>query len=335
LKGLTLYAGATIMGDGRVALILDVLGIAQRSGVFGESHEPARAAEKQKAQVELERQRLLIFKAGSFERLAVPLSLVARLEEFPQSAIEHAGGGQVIQYRDRILSLVSLRDVLEPGAPERDVLPDPVQVVVFNDGERSVGMVVDEIVDVAEEAVTVRRKSTRKGLLGSAVVARRITDFLDLNEVLDAAKDSWFQSKDVSVDAKRVLIADPSAFSRGMIRSGLDMAGYVVNEATNLDEAIHCLEHQPVDVILAALNLPDDGSFALLAATRSRPDWENIPVLAVADSAKNLRAEECLAAGFQDCQTSNDSAAIVTAVAKLVSAPDLDEVPLECVGEKR
>ena len=100
LKGLTLYAGATIMGDGRVALILDVLGIGQRSGVLAEFFEQTRASGQQKAPVEIEQQRLLLFRAGSFARLAVPLSLVARLEEFPQSAIEHASGGQVVQYTD-------------------------------------------------------------------------------------------------------------------------------------------------------------------------------------------------------------------------------------------
>jgi two-component system, chemotaxis family, sensor kinase CheA len=92
LKGLTVYAGATIMGDGGVALILDVLGIGQRSGVLAESREQGHAATAQKAQAEIERQRLLLFRAGSFERLAVPLSLVARLEEFALSSIEHAGG---------------------------------------------------------------------------------------------------------------------------------------------------------------------------------------------------------------------------------------------------
>ena len=119
LKGLTVYAGATIMGDGRVALILDVLGIGQRSGVLAESREQARAATEQKTQSGIEQQRLLLFRAGSFERLAVPLSLVARLEEFPQSSIEHAGGCQVVQYRNRILPLVPLRAVLESGAPDQ------------------------------------------------------------------------------------------------------------------------------------------------------------------------------------------------------------------------
>ncbi|HXB69852.1 MAG TPA: chemotaxis protein CheW, partial [Candidatus Acidoferrales bacterium] len=193
LKGLTVYAGATIMGDGRVALILDVLGIGQRSGVLAESREQAHAATQKKAQSEIEHQRLLLFRAGSFHRLAVPLSLVARLEEFAQSAIEHAGGGQVVQYRNRILPLVFLRDVLDAGAGDRDQTADPVQVIVFNDGERSLGVVVDQILDVAEVAVTVRQKTSRKGLLGSGVVGKQVADFLDLNYVIRAAAADWFQ----------------------------------------------------------------------------------------------------------------------------------------------
>jgi two-component system chemotaxis sensor kinase CheA len=334
LKGLALYAGATIMGDGRVALILDVLGIGQRSGVFGESREQARTADKQKAQAEIEQQRLLLFRAGSFDRLAVPLSLVARLEEFPRSAIEHAGGGQVVQYRDRILPLVSLRAVLEPGASSQESLPDPVQVVVFNDGDRSVGMVVDQILDVAEEAVTVRQKSSRKGLLGSAVVGKRVTDFLDLNEVIRASEGNWDKNPDGQGSGKRILVADASAFARGMIRSGLDMAGYVVLEAANLDEAIRRLEQQPVDVVVAALDFPPNGSSALLQAIRRRPEWEKIPILAVADSTDHVLASAVRTAGFQDCQSKIDSEAILESLAHLVSATAAAGLVPECVGEK-
>ena len=81
--------------------------------------EQARAAEEKKAHAGIEQQRLLLFRAGSFERLAVPLSLVARLEEFPRSSIEFAGGCQVVQYRNRILPLVPLREVLESAALRR------------------------------------------------------------------------------------------------------------------------------------------------------------------------------------------------------------------------
>lgn len=330
-----MYAGATIMGDGRVALILDVLGIGQGSGVFAAHHEQARASGSQKAQSEIEQQRMLLFQAGSFERLAVPLSLVARLEVFPQSAIEHAGAGQVVQYRDRILPLVSLRAVLESGGSDEWPQADPVQVVVFNDGDRSVGMVVDQILDVVEEAVTVRQKTGRKGLLGSAVIGKRVTDFLDLNEIIQVAAESWFQGVGGQAGGKRVLVAEGSAFSRCMIRSGLDMAGYRVLEAANLEDAIRELEKQPVDVVVAALDLPHEGSSALLAAMRRKPEWEKIPVMALADSAKPAQSADARKAGFQDCQAKFDHALLVESVAQLVSPPASADAEAVCAGEVR
>jgi two-component system chemotaxis sensor kinase CheA len=335
LKGLTLYAGATIMGDGRVALILDVLGIGQHSGVFGEAHEQARAAAAQNAVAEAEKQRLLLFKAGSFERLAVPLSLVARLEEFPQSAIERAGGGQAVQYRDRILPLVSLRSVLEPDARQCGESFDPVQVVVFNDGDQSVGMVVDQILDVAEEAITVRQPSKRNGLLGSAVVGKVVTDFLDLNAVIDAGREKWHLAPRGRGGERCILVADPSPFSRNMIRSGLDMAGYRVTEASSMDEAIRQLEQRQADVVVSASDLPPGGSFALLSEMRRRSGWEGIPVLEVADSVEEVRAFNGRAAGSQDCQAKFDRVAILESVAKLISSSARNQAVPVSSEEKR
>jgi two-component system chemotaxis sensor kinase CheA len=320
LKGLNCYAGATIMGDGHVVLILDVLGIGQRSGVLVESREQTRGAKEQKTQSGLEQQRLLLFRAGSFERLAVPLSLVARLEEFPRSSIEHAGGCQVVQYRNRILPLIPLRAVLESGAPDGGQAADPAQVIVFNDGDRSVGLMVDQILDVAEEVVTVRQKASRQGLLGSAVVGKRVADFLDLNYVIRTAAGDWFQGGSGSAPSSRILLAEGSAFLRGLIRSGLDMAGYRVLEAANLDQAIRGLEQQPVDIVVAALDLPPNGSSALLAAMRRRPEWEGIPVLALADSAEQIRARAGQPMDFQDCQVKFDREAMLESVARLAAA---------------
>jgi len=194
--------------------------------------------------------------------------------------------------------------------------------------------VVDQILDVAEEAVTVRQKSNRKGLLGSAVVGKRVTDFLDLSEVLSACEGKWDRNAEGLVGGKRILIADASAFSRGMIRSGLDMAGYTVLEAANLDEAIRGLEKLPADAVVAALDFPPNGSAALLAAMRSRPEWEKIPVLAVADTTDHVLASAIRAAGFQDCQSKIDSAAILASLARLISTTAGPELTPECVGEK-
>jgi two-component system chemotaxis sensor kinase CheA len=323
LKGLSVYAGATIMGDGRVALILDVLGIGQRSGVMAESREQTRAAAEQaerKTQPGIEQQRLLLFRAGSFERLAVPLSLVARLEEFPRKSIEHAGGRQVVQYRNRILPLVSIREVLDDGVRDHGHTADLVQVVVFNDGDRSMGLVVDQILDVAEEAVTVRQKSGRKGLLGSAVVGKQVTDFLDLNSVIREAKDLWFQGPGGAASGKRVLVAEASAFARGLIRNNLDMAGYRVVEAADLDEAIRRLEQHSVDLVVTALDLPPNGSSALIEAMRRRTEWTGIPVLGLADLAEQVQARDVQPLGFQDCQAKFDREAMLESVARLASA---------------
>jgi two-component system chemotaxis sensor kinase CheA len=278
LKGVPVYAGATIMGDGRVSLILDVLGIGTRSGVLVESREQTRAAAEKKTEAEVEMQRLLLFSAGSFHRIAVPLSLVARLEEFPRSAIERAGGHDVVQYRDRILPLVSLRMVLDTGTGTLQA--DPAQVIVFSDGDRNLGVEVDQILDIAEEAVTVRRRSKHKGLLGSGVVGKQIADFLDLHYIIQTAGADWFDRTNRPATRRRVLVAGSSAFSRGLIRSGLDMAGYGVVEASNLEEALGIMERHTVDVVLSARNLP------LAEAMKRRPEWSQIPVVALAEDSE-------------------------------------------------
>ena len=323
LKGLTIYAGATIMGDGRVALILDVLGIGLRSGVLAEFREQARAASEQKIQTAAEHQRLLLFRAGTFERLAVPLSLVARLEEFPRSSIERAGGREVVQYRNRILPLVSLQTVLESAGPAEAEVPDPLQVVVFNDGDRSLGVIVDQILDVVEDAVTMRQKTARKGLLGSAVVGKQVADFLDLHHVIETAADEWFQRANAAAGETRVLVAESSPFSRGLIRSGLDMAGYHVIEAADLDDALRRLEQQPVHVVLTSLGLPPRGGSALLSAMQRRPDWQDIPIVGLADSAEQIQSRP---AGLRDCQLNSDREAMLQSVARLAAAVEGEPV---------
>ncbi len=315
LKGLASYAGATIMGDGRIALILDVLGVGQRSGVLAEAREQGRAAAEQKAQAGLDRERLLLFRAGSFDRLAVPLSLVARLEEFPRSSIERAGGCEVVQYRNHILPLVSLGAVLESGAAPSQAPADPAQVIVFNDGERSLGVMVDGILDIAEERVTVRRNTSRKGLLGSAVVGKRLADFLDLNGVIRAAGEDWRGGTRGAREGQSILVAEASAFSRGLIRSSLEMAGYRVREAAGVEEALRELEQRPVDLVVAPVDLPPAGGRTLIAAMRPRQEGERIPVLALAESAEDA---EPLAAG--DCQSKFDREAMLESVARLASA---------------
>lgn len=184
LKGITCFAGATIMGDGNVALILDVLGLAQHANVVVETRERTRREEVQRGSGSAgdARQTLLLFSVGKDRRMAIPLSMAARLEEFPRSSIERAGRQDVVQYRGQILPLIDVAEHLEPGSG--DSLADPVQVVVYTEHGRSAGLVVRSINDIVDETLSVQRAGGSTGVLGSAVIQDRVTDLLDVGGII-------------------------------------------------------------------------------------------------------------------------------------------------------
>jgi two-component system chemotaxis sensor kinase CheA len=206
LKGISCFAGATIMGDGRVALILDVLGLAQRANVVSEVHDRGvvekNAAMKDAAE---EHQALLLLRGPDDGRMAIPLSLVARLEEFDRGAIEKAEGQLVVQYRGQILPLIHLSSAL----PERRQEPrvhaeaaavqgdEKIHVVVYADEGRSVGLVVDKILDIVQEKVEIKSRIGREGTLGSIVVQGRVTEMVDVKKLILSA-DSEFVGQPVA-----------------------------------------------------------------------------------------------------------------------------------------
>ncbi len=200
LKGLTAYSGATIMGDGRVALILDILGLAQRAQVIGESRESAlkeKEKDRGKDDAASDHQTLLLVQCGGRSRMAIPLSLVARLEEFPPSAIELAREQEVTQYRGQIMPLIRLSRILElsSGAAAAPAGEERMQVVVYSESGRSVGLIVDRIVDIVDEKLVLQNPAQRRGVLGSSVIQKRVTDLLDVPGVVRDALLSFAEKR--------------------------------------------------------------------------------------------------------------------------------------------
>ncbi len=195
LKGITAYAGATIMGDGKVALILDAMGLAQKARVVGEdSKEHVRSDKDELGDKDEEnRQTLLIFSPGNETRMAVPLSMVARLEEFESSLLERSGEKAVVQYRGDIMPLIFLWEVFGMNS-SRDEKGN-LQVIVYTDQGRSVGVVVDKIVDIVEESVMIKTGSASAGLVGSAVVQDKVTDLLDVQGVIRQVDSEFFDDR--------------------------------------------------------------------------------------------------------------------------------------------
>ena len=285
LKGLTCYAGAAIMGDGKVALILDVAGLGRLSGALGDGAGTGRQIEARTEAMGPERQSLLLFRAGRYERLAVPLSLVARLEEFAPERIEQANGEAVVQYRGQILPLVALGRMLDPGAVNVFEQGQPLPVVVFGDGKRAVGVVVDRIIDIIETEVVVRRKAGTGLLYGSAVVDDKVTDFLDLQMVAGARGEDPFGSKHVDRKALSLLVAAGSPVWRGMARGYLEMAGHHVREAVSAAEAIKLIGSRRYDAMFVGPGLPGigpkTGAAELIQHARNSSAQRDIPIIAL------------------------------------------------------
>jgi len=190
LEHVPVYAGATILGDGSVALILDVLALAQRAHLAGTGREQARAApDPADGDRPPTGAALLVAQVDRDRQVAIPLERVIRLEEIPAGSVEHVGSRELVQYGEEILPLVRLSGGV--GAAAR-ADGDALTVVVCSTGGRAVGLVVEAIVDIVEGGLPGRGAPGAAGLLGTAVVQQRITELLDVEQAVREVDPQFF-----------------------------------------------------------------------------------------------------------------------------------------------
>jgi two-component system chemotaxis sensor kinase CheA len=229
LKGINVFAGAAIMGDGRVALVLDVLGLAQRASVLSSGKRRALSEhESPVAPAVTESHALLFFEPRQGGQMAIPLSLVARLEEFPRAKLENLGVRQVVQYRGEIMPLIDVSQELEhlrcgglrtiaPQLTESpsqqssaltamgveaatEVEDETIPVVVCTNDDQHVGLMVGKILDIVHDPITARSRASRPGVLFTAVVQERVTEFVDVaalvrEVMMDSAESTNWNGK--------------------------------------------------------------------------------------------------------------------------------------------
>ncbi len=318
LRDITLFSGNTILGDGSVIMILDPNGIARTVGIgaaAGAERTGLVEATRAEAGASGARTSLLLFRAGGSEPKAVPLGLVARLEEIAAERIERAGARAMVQYRGQLMPLVPMGvDLEDATVPRRPVL-------VFSDAGRSMGLVVDEILDVVEDVVNIQLGSARPGILGSAVIAERATEIIDTGHWLALASEDWFETRRKAAGGPRphLLVIDDSAFFRHMLVPVLTAAGYEVTAAETADAALKLREQgRRFDVIVSDIEMPGMDGFAFARAVREDPRWATLPLVAltsrVAD-ADILRGRE---AGFTDYVAKFDREALLAGIAQVL-----------------
>jgi two-component system chemotaxis sensor kinase CheA len=319
LRDITMFSGNTILGDGTVIMILDPNGIAAATGEIaaGDSHAVEHAT---KSAVKADqRTSLLLFRAGEGGPKAVPLALIARLEEIERTEIEYTNDKPVVQYRGKLMPLVAVDGAGPIGLEGRQ------PILVFSDQNRSMGLLVDEIVDIVEDVLTIELGSERPGLIGSAIIAGKATDLVDAGYYLMQAFDDWFgTAQDAEfghVDrAKRVLLVDDSPFFRNLLTPLLSVAGYEVSVVDSADRALDLQEAgEDFDIIISDIEMPGMNGFEFAETVRTAGRWRDTPMVALSSHATPQDLDRGREVGFTDYIAKFDRDALLTSLSSTLS----------------
>jgi two-component system, chemotaxis family, sensor kinase CheA len=319
LRHIPLFSGNTILGDGSVIMILDPNGIAATTGEVAMGNEAQGTNVATSASGETTS--ILVFRAGGDELKAVPLALVARLEEVDVTKIEYSGKNPVVQYRGQLMPLIPI----DPGHTWKEEGRQPV--LVFTDKDHSMGLVVDEIVDIVEDHLNIELASERDGFVGSAVISGKATDLIDAGYYLTKAFPDWFGRAesgtaygDDKIGGPRVLLVDDSPFFRNLLTPILSVAGYRVKTAENAKKALELRSAGILfDAIVSDIEMPEMNGFEFAEAVRNDTRWQNTPMVAMSSHATEQDFERGREVGFNDYCAKFDRDALLKSLVEILA----------------
>ncbi len=281
------------MGDGRIALILDVNNLARMAQLTSLDGSD-RAAEVKKAaedaiKAKKDKQSLLIFKNSETEHFGVPLNQVERIEKIKRSDIEDFGGKRVMKYRGGSLSLICVEDVsmVQPLADHDNLL-----VIVFNIAKKPIGLLATGPIDALEVTADIDDQTlTQPGIMGSIIIEGQTTMLVNVFEMVQHLFPQWFeeQEKYAINDAPdespppNILIAEDSKFFRNQVKGYMTEVGYNVIESEDGLEAWNVLEERgdEISLLVTDIEMPNMNGFELTAQIRRDPRFSKLPIIAL------------------------------------------------------
>ncbi|MCA3277002.1 MAG: chemotaxis protein CheW [Roseomonas sp.] len=320
LRHITMFSGNTILGDGSVIMILDPNGVARGAGITAEGRAEEQQATITAAGIRSDSSTsLLLFRAGDQTPKAVPLGLVARLEDIPVERIEMSGGTPVVQYRGQLMPMVPIAGHWEPPASGRQA------VLVFTEGQRSMGLMVDQILDVVEEPLVIQPGSDRLGYLGSAVISERVTDVIDTVYWLSHAGGDWFRGDRNSSSfsqKSRLLLIDDSPFFRHLVVPALSAAGFDVTAVEGPAEALRLRDAGvEFEALISDIEMPEMDGLSFARNVRASGAWMRLPLVALSSRAEPEDVTRGREAGFTDYVAKYDRDALLSSLRECLSSP--------------
>jgi len=319
VKPLIVYSGTTIMGDGTVALILDVNGIALHSGIRFTTE--IEKNDQDTVSSKTDSHRILLFKSGEEEQFAVPLLLMRRVELIDPSRIQTIGGNEYISVDNVPTLVVRLEKLLNVS---ECMTSDKMYLLLPKQSQRPIGILVSKLVDVINLPLVLNKESyMEEGLLGTAIVNEFITIFIDIYRLVEFAEKRIFGDKLLDdkkeEESKTILLAEDTLFFQRLVKGHLTSAGYEVITADNGAEALEKLKNQPVDMIISDIEMPEMDGLEFLRAVRADDQFPYIPAIALTSLDSDKDREIGLKAGFDAYEVKVDRDRIVEVVSKLLS----------------
>jgi len=314
LKPLPMFSGNTILGDGAVILILDPNGLLAQLGEVPAAKRSAGEVAPVAVRQPEEKSSFLVFRAGTSDLKALPLSAVTRLEEFDAADFGHVGGRSVAQYRGALIPVI-------PAGPGMVMRTEGIQpVLVFCEQNRTAGLAVDEIVDIVEDHLDIRATGQSPGVVGSAIIHGQATEIVDVGHYLSLAIPGWFAGAGGPAPrqarARRVLLVDAAPFFRGLLVPVLKAAGFDVLALAEVEAAVTLLQRggEPVDVVVADVEAPGLNGFDLWELLAAERPHLRLPIIGLASRLSPAAIERARDLGFSDFVAKFDRDGLVAAI---------------------
>lgn len=329
LKGTPCLAGATILGDGKVALILDIPGIATHCQLTMPAEDGKRQVEARTSQDRLDTQTLLLFTNDPSEQFGTPMSLISRIERIRADQIDSVGGQEVLQYRGASLPLLSLEHYTKskPRAQQKTLY-----VIAFRVARQEVGLIAPTLVDIRNVSGQIDTVTFREpGINGSMVIDDKTTRLIDLMELARGGHPEWFNKTPTQEQAAapqsaggmpHILLAEDSAFFRSQVQGFLTGEGYSVLAAEDGSQAWDLLQHtdQPVTLVVTDIEMPRMDGYGLTRKIKSDSRFAHLPVIALTSLAGEEDVKRGTEAGVDCYQVKLDRDQLLEMVARYMKA---------------
>jgi len=323
VKPLKIYSGTTIMGDGTVALILDVNGISEHTGIKFSTQTDTKFKKGEIEENDSDTHRVLLFKSGNKEQFAIPLILLRRVEIISSKSIQEIGDKEYISLNGqttliiRLDSILNVSQILEKRKKMFLLLPKQANIPM--------GILISSIIDVVNMPLTINKQDyIEEGFLGSSLVNEKITLFLDLFRIVEKitnqidSRDSSSSIKQIDHSQYKILLAEDTVFFRRLIKGQLQTAGFNVTTAENGRLALDMLENKSFDLIVSDIEMPEMDGLTLIKSIRKNDKLKHIPAISVTslDSPEDRVAGK--AAGFNAYHLKADKKNLIKTIDNLL-----------------